>query len=381
MKNVFLYSFLLLIGMFCCVGNLHAEDKETINLANGEYIGSGASAYIVWEGVSCSIKQEKTSLSPYNVSENILEPRLEASHKISFVAKEGYTLLGAEIECTTSGYATSLKNSNISGATATVSDCIVTITPTGKNTNGDFYIVPSSIVKVKSIVIICQSPTGEIDFVATDGRDHYATFSSDHAVRFKNEITSNEGTGHVSVYAVCVSSDGKLELIDQANNNNDETYTSIPANTGVLLKYSTTGEMPLKVAYDLCDVSAAELKAVENNMLRPASAAKETDGSYKFYMLAYGSSNLDNLGFYWGADQGAAFTSREGSAYLAVPASSTGARNGFSFEDDVESIERPSAETSAAAPIYTIEGRLVQGEMNSLSHGLYIVNGKKLMIK
>lgn len=139
--------------------------------------------------------------------------------------------------------------------------------------------------------------TGSVNFVATDGVTKYATFSSDRAVEFGDDVT---------VYTATIT--GSAITLNTVGNR-------VPANTGVLLSSNNDTE-----EYEF--IASAE--SLGDNNLRAASVAKETDGSYKFYMLAYASSAKDNLGFYWGADQGAAFTSREGSAYLAVPVSTEG---------------------------------------------------------
>lgn len=146
----------------------------------------------------------------------------------------------------------------------------------------------------------------QISLAAQSGDDYYATFSNAYPVQFAEGVT---------VYTVSVAND-IMSL-------NEVTNRQVPANTGVLIK--TTGTT---ATYNYI----ASASALENNMLYPASKDKAELTNHLFYKLAYASSNKDNLGFYWGAANGASFTSREGSAYLAIPVTSAPAH--FTFEDE-----------------------------------------------
>ncbi|MCQ2335515.1 MAG: hypothetical protein MJZ89_06745, partial [Paludibacteraceae bacterium] len=97
----------------------------------------------------------------------------------------------------------------------------------------------------------------------------------------------------------------------------------------------------------------------EYNMLRAASVAMT--GDYKFYKLAYGDyTNQTDLGFYYGAAGGAAFTAKEGGAYLAIPASIPAPiryiLNATDHSDVVTSIE--SVETSGDIVKFVSNGQI-----------------------
>ena len=185
--------------------------------------------------------------------------------------------------------------------------------------------------------------------LATDGTANYATFSSDRAVEFVD----------ATVYAVNVK-DGVLQL-------NEVTSKQVPAGTGVLLK-SEKETAP----YFYIDEAAA----IENNLLKPAS--EEMSGSAKFYKLAYDNYEAKTgLGFYWGAANGGTFTVKAGTAYLAVPAVPNAASvKGFLLDGTPTAIEGVEAENNTDV-IYNLSGQRVQ----KAQRGLYIVNGKKLMVK
>ena len=184
---------------------------------------------------------------------------------------------------------------------------------------------------------------------ATDGTANYATFSSDKAVEFVD----------ATVYAVNVVN-GVLQL-------NEVTSKQVPADTGVLLK-SENETAP----YFYIDEAAA----IENNLLKPASLAMS--GDYTFYKLAYDDYDAKTgLGFYWGAENGGVFTVKAGTAYLAVPAVPNAASvKGFLLDGTPTAIEGVEAENNTDV-IYNLSGQRVQ----KAQRGLYIVNGKKFMVK
>lgn len=185
--------------------------------------------------------------------------------------------------------------------------------------------------------------------LATDGTANYATFSSDKAVEFVD----------ATVYAVNVVN-GVLQL-------NEVTSKQVPADTGVLLK-SEKETAP----YFYIDKAAT----IENNLLKPASLAMS--GDYTFYKLAYDDYDAKTgLGFYWGKDDGGTFTVKAGTAYLAVPAVPNAASvKGFLLDGTPTAIEGVEAENNTDV-IYNLSGQRVQ----KAQRGLYIVNGKKLMVK
>lgn len=152
---------------------------------------------------------------------------------------------------------------------------------------------------------------------------------------------------------------------------------TVPANTGVLVK-GNKGDYPYVIVY-----SSAQTPA--NNLLKGSVAAEQTAGTNcKFYKLSMDNSDK-NLGFYWGAENGAAFENAANKAYLAVPNAVAANLFGFIIEGDgttgIESVEQ----AQKLVDVYTIDGMLVQKQvkanqaLNGLRKGIYIVNGKKVI--
>lgn len=200
-------------------------------------------------------------------------------------------------------------------------------------------------------------------FVKNDiqvGEGGYATAYSDNAVILPEGLQAAVITG---------VADGKL-TIDYRYNSGDV----IPAGTAVLVK----GEAG---AHDY-NLATSDEQAVTGNLLRGAANDVNTEGDgCLFYMLSY-DANHQNLGFYWAAEDGAAFTSKAGKAYLALPQAASAGVTGYALDGTPVGIDQATTDAQAPAVIYTVDGRLVQQtDVKDLPKGLYIVNGKKVIIK
>lgn len=212
---------------------------------------------------------------------------------------------------------------------------------------------------------------------AKSGNDYYATFSSDK-VTFFPEGDDNNVTFTTNVqkaYAV----ENLLELKDLATakatiDGKEVSGYFVPANTGVLIKASFDGASSIPYY----TVSGKEVDALTNNMLYPATMPMtQLTGCY-FYKLAYDDYTAKKgLGFYWGAENGAAFTAKTNGAYLAV-SKSTSAKSAFRFDGTTTAISAINTEnTKSNSNFYNIQGQRVGANYK----GLVIVNGKKIIKK
>ena len=102
----------------------------------------------------------------------------------------------------------------------------------------------------------------------------------------------------------------------------------------------------------------------------------------KFYKLTYSKvDGVKTLGFFYGAPDGAPFVSKAGKAWLAVPTGPTSAR-GYRFDfGTATGIQEAQTVDSDAHAVYTLDGRRVNRSAGSLTRGIYIVGGKKIMVK
>lgn len=217
-----------------------------------------------------------------------------------------------------------------------------------------------------------------VNFVAYAGADYYATFSNAKVVFMPKDVTISAVTVDNNNVVMWKSTEGVLGTEETVYiDGTDVAGYYIPANTGVLLNSQKGGEVTY---YTVENKEVAAYSADLDNMLMPSVAGGEFTAKpgKVYYKLAYNDYKAQTgLGFYWGADNGAAFYVKAGTAYLAVPASDATAK-GFAFNGEATGIEGVNANVENAKAIYNLNGQRVA---SMAKPGLYIVNGKKVVRK
>lgn len=231
----------------------------------------------------------------------------------------------------------------------------------GKYTE-DYFLKPG--MKNEPTYLYIADPTQALASINVKTTEGYATYYND-----KLDVTIPEGI------------DAKCGVITDVNNGAltiDYRYAAgaeIPAGNAVLVKAGKAMQIPLIVSKHTKEV-------VAENMLKGQATTGEftADPDYKYYKLAYNNFNTkEGLGFYFGAENGGAFTVPAGMAYLAVPRSM--AVKCFLLDGSATGIEGIEAGQTAEAvkTVYTLDGRKVEAQ--KLPKGIYIVNGKKVIVK
>ncbi len=113
----------------------------------------------------------------------------------------------------------------------------------------------------------------------------------------------------------------------------------------------------------------------EGNLLKGSDEAAETTGGDKYYML---STKEGVVGFYYGAENGAAFTNGAHKAYLAVSGAAAAA-NYFVFDGEATGINAVSKVVANNGKVYNLQG--IEMNADNLTKGIYVINGKKVVIK
>ena len=231
----------------------------------------------------------------------------------------------------------------------------------GKYTE-DYFLKPG--MKNEPTYLYIADPTQALASINVKTTEGYATYYND-----KLGVTIPEGI------------DAKCGVITDVNNGAltiDYRYAAgaeIHAGNAVLVKAGKAMQIPLIVSKHTSNVIA-------ENMLKGQATTGDfiADPDYKYYKLAYNNYNTkEGLGFYFGAENGGAFTVPAGMAYLAVTRSM--AVKCFLLDGSATGIEGIEAGQTAEAvkTVYTLDGRKVEAQ--KLPKGIYIVNGKKVIVK
>jgi len=147
----------------------------------------------------------------------------------------------------------------------------------------------------------------------------------------------------------------------------------IPAGTGVLLYDGLSTEV--NYAFTVTDETGEEPEA---NMLYGTDTEQtitEPEGDYLYYKLT--TSKGKNVGFYYGASGGGAFTNGAHKAYLAVPASDA-AKAVYLLQGEETGVSGVTVTDDAAGTaVYDLQGRRVTRPVK----GIYIRDGRKYVVK
>ena len=269
----------------------------------------------------------------------------------------GYMITRVVFTAKSENYASTLKSSTWTNATAEASGTTVTVTPT----DGASAITATigGTCGFTAVTVYYQ-PTATINLAAacTDGDKCYGTYSNSKAFIVPADLTVYE----VSV----IGGEMLLEAYD--------TKDIVPANTGVLVA-GDAGDHNVVLS------TGGTSKLGADNMLRAtgtgidAAAMSEADANCKFYRLTMHEGT--QIGFFWGAEDGDAFAVAANKAYLAVPNTEAGAVKGFRFGENTDAISEimSNGENEKTSAIYDLSGRRVVKP----TKGLYIVNGKKVV--
>lgn len=125
------------------------------------------------------------------------------------------------------------------------------------------------------------------------------------------------------------------------------------------------------------DTSTEKGTIDNNNQLKGSDTKANTtgnDGDYFFYMLA--NKDGEGVGFYWGAENGAAFLNGEHKAYLVIPKTDTygsAAKPCYVFAEDAATAIGKTNDNETEPASYTLDGRLCPRG----AKGIVISNGRK----
>ena len=145
---------------------------------------------------------------------------------------------------------------------------------------------------------------------------------------------------------------------------------TIPQATGVVLKGDAG-----TYTFNYSDETGV---APSGNLLSGSDAEQATSGAGLFYKLAQDPDNAQNVGFFWGADNGGAFTNGAHKAYLCVPASA-GVRAFILLNEEATAIKKLSTDIQTHETYYTLGGQQLSSK--PAKGTIAITKGKKLIVR
>ena len=201
-----------------------------------------------------------------------------------------------------------------------------------------------------------------VAFAAADAASfsHDVTFAAEYATLYLGyQVAIPEG---VEAYVVESASDGYAHLVEIKN--------AIPETTAVILK--NVGD---KTAYRF-DYSSENITEFTDNLLEGSIADRYVAGDA--YVLTLKNNNVCLGGVLLNQLESTAFLNNANKAYLPMQEGAEGIKSySFRFGEGTTAIENVEVE-SASNVIYDLTGRRVEA---ITAPGIYIVNGKKVLVK
>ena len=177
----------------------------------------------------------------------------------------------------------------------------------------------------------------------------------------------------VTAFTASTNSDDRMLLspIEKQDNPylDDDEAGVIPAATGVVLK-GEPGSYKFRVIDDTFSAIA------ENELLGSDEETTFAEDGFKYYMLSTKGNDPSTIGFYYQTADGSSITNGAHKAFLRVEGVS--APQMFSITDPTGIFDVTTV-TTESNEVYTISG--VRMNNSSLQKGLYIINGKKVIVK
>lgn len=331
-------------------------------------VGNNGSNYAMSNGVSTQNPPSAVAVSVTNNMISVVADNIKWN--VSGNATDGYTFypngdLDNWLYCTNSNNGVRISDND--NKVFTIDDNylknIATSRYMGIYNSQDWrcYTSINSNITGQSFAIYKQGISLTLAEACTYNGKYYGTFSSSFPFTFPADVTVSE---------IGVDEYGKLNVVDY------EAGAVVPANTGVMISRATAGKVTLTPA------GTDGTSVLGNDNCLKSSGFGITDATttglgYKFYRLTM--HNGEQIGFWWGAENGAAFSIAANKAYLAVPEERASLARSFWFDE---------GETTSLCEVRGLKSE-VRGEYFNLNgqrvtqptKGLYIVNGRKVVIK
>ena len=188
---------------------------------------------------------------------------------------------------------------------------------------------------------------------------------------FYNEEEAYQMPAGLTGYAVTKAENGNCITRRTAY----EAGATVPAKTPLLIIGQANSYYPAVVSGDGVTTTYAGSNLLEGKRDANGNTQSAKENVY-YYKLGLNTKGVP--GFYWGAENGAAFQMQKATtAYLAIPQAMANGANALFFDFGPETGINEIQTEQADKAIFDLSGRRVQ----KATKGFYIVGGKKVLVK
>ena len=272
-----------------------------------------------------------------------------------------WNVSGISSQYTVDGVLTDVTDSESTGDSAepVISPVKGVIAFAGDYTTGDFTMASCAQNSARIGDPRWLTDISEIAFEITDEGGYATYFNSEYAYVMPEGVVGGP----------VVRVDNKHSIVDYIYKAGDV----VPAGTPLVLK----GEVKAYTAAITSEVGIAP----ENNLLKGCDAfyPKDTDPMYYYYKLSRSTvDDVKKLGFFWFTADGHTNLCGLNKAYLALTPEEA-ANFYILLDDEADAIVEVNTDNDNRREVYTINGIRVNSDR--LTPGIYIINGKKTVVK
>lgn len=348
-------------GIYLIAAYLYKDNGNKIYLMSSEKLKEGKIKGILLQDAATAtitINEQNLSNLEFRIEKSKKDIRIinkdnylsNSSEKIKFESNKNNTNLWTFTEVTNPNYRRiKLCNKNNSN------NYMIAF-----NTNSNEFQISKATTNFPAINLYKK-----VSHAITIGKTGYSTFYYS-----SNDAVLPEG---LTAYTYGIETDENVtKLVSTHQFNAGDT---IPAECAVVVK-GNPGTYPGTYSITL---QAKKSTKKYDNILKGTYYTKELEANRdtQYYMLSLDAKG-ENVGFYWGATDGGAFTNKAHKAYLAIPKSASSKISSFILDpedDSATGIETIEDNGTATPAIYDLSGRRTLNP----SHGIYIMNGKKIL--
>lgn len=288
---------------------------------------------------------------------NTTAMRFYKDNKLTIAAPTGYHIIGITLSLTGSSSDITADQESYNAGTGVWSGDASSVTFTRPSNASSYETISKITVTLGSVVTLSSACFG--------GVNYYGTYSN------SNAFVVPEG---LRVSAITYNTTTKKIELD-----NYSTGDIVAAGEGVLVSSKTYGDYTVELTNETGTSKSGNLLVGTGDS--GATASDMSDTNYYYYRL---TMKDDKPGFWWKTAEGAGFALAANRAYLKVSKETAASARGFNlFNDEDETTGIHSIEngklTMENGAWYTLGGQKMNGK--PATKGIYIINGKKVVVK